>query len=76
MGVEDCLVLSVYVPKKSLDEKKLLPVMVWIHGGGFTEGSGNKDFYGPERYMDYGIVGFQFIKFISFHVFLIIESQL
>ena len=73
MGVEDCLVLSVYVPKKSLDEKKLLPVMVWIHGGGFTEGSGNKDFYGPERYMDYGIVGFQFI---SFHVFLIIKSQL
>ncbi|XP_026480275.1 esterase FE4-like [Ctenocephalides felis] len=54
VGAEDCLYLNVYVPKTS--EKSLLPVMVWIHGGGFFMGSGNSDMYGPEYLMDYGIV--------------------
>ncbi|CAH1785317.1 unnamed protein product, partial [Owenia fusiformis] len=35
---ESCLVLSVYTP--TLNEKANLPVMVWIHGGGFQIGSG------------------------------------
>jgi carboxylesterase type B len=35
---EDCLILNIYVPNNiSTSTKK--PVMVWIHGGGFTTGS-------------------------------------
>jgi para-nitrobenzyl esterase len=34
---EDCLYLNVYVPDDAGDEK--LPVMVWLHGGGFLTGS-------------------------------------
>ncbi|KGO47623.1 Carboxylesterase, type B [Penicillium expansum] len=44
-GVEDCLFLDVQVPRKILDspgkDRKLSPVLVWIHGGGFTSGSKN-----------------------------------
>lgn len=41
-GVEDCLYLSVYTPRPYASD---LPVMVWIHGGGFTNGQGES--YGP-----------------------------
>ena len=34
---EDCLSLNLWTPAKSSDDR--LPVMVWIHGGGFTAGS-------------------------------------
>ncbi len=35
---EDCLYLNIWTPWQEQERK--LPVMVWIHGGGFTEGSG------------------------------------
>ena len=34
----------------------LLPVMVWIHGGGLLAGNGNKHTYGPQFLMDEDVV--------------------
>ncbi|XP_057380572.1 carboxylic ester hydrolase-like [Daphnia carinata] len=56
-GQEDCLVLNVYTRSVG-SSNNLLPVMVWIHGGGFTTGSGNaeSDLYGPDYILDRDIV--------------------
>jgi para-nitrobenzyl esterase len=37
---ENCLFLNVYTPKRETGRRPL-PVMVWIHGGGFTGGAGS-----------------------------------
>ncbi len=50
MGNEDCLYLNIHVPKSALEETKHLPVMVYIHGGGFFSGTGNTG--GPRYFMD------------------------
>ena len=55
-GAEDCLFLNVYAPNYSIQPGANLPVMVWVHGGGFIFGSGGNDEYGPERIMEEGKV--------------------
>lgn len=39
IGNEDCLVLNVFTPSLEASAKK--PVMVWLHGGGFSFGTGS-----------------------------------
>ncbi|KAL8579566.1 hypothetical protein ACOMHN_025519 [Nucella lapillus] len=36
---EDCLFLNVFVPAQDVSEDRLVPVLVWIHGGGFIIGT-------------------------------------
>uniref|UniRef100_A0A1B6GS61 Carboxylic ester hydrolase n=1 Tax=Cuerna arida TaxID=1464854 RepID=A0A1B6GS61_9HEMI len=52
---EDCLFINVYTPQvKPVDG--LLPVMVWVHGGGFYAGSGNYNETGPDFLVGEGVV--------------------
>ncbi|KAH8285025.1 hypothetical protein KR054_004013 [Drosophila jambulina] len=53
-GVEDCLYLNVYRPKER--EGAPLPVMVYIHSGGFFSGTAHPVASGPEYLMDTGKV--------------------
>ena len=55
-GQEDCLFLNIYVPQKALENELKLPVMIWIHGGSLTVGSGKFDSYGPHSFMDEDLV--------------------
>lgn len=51
---EDCLYLNVWTPAKSPDEK--LPVMVWLHGGGFTTGTSAQSLYDGTNLARKGVV--------------------
>jgi para-nitrobenzyl esterase len=51
---EDCLYLNVWTAAEKADEK--LPVIVWIHGGGFSGGSGTVPLYDGEAMARKGVV--------------------
>ncbi|KAL1402740.1 hypothetical protein pipiens_019660 [Culex pipiens pipiens] len=51
IGSEDCLYLNVYRVK---EVRGLLPVMVFLHAGGFDSGTASPLTYGPEKIMDAG----------------------
>lgn len=51
---EDCLYLNVWTAAKSAKEKR--PVMVWIHGGGYTRGSGATPTYDGGNLAKKGVV--------------------
>lgn len=55
IGQEDCLSLNVYVPVNSFSNGNL-PVMVFIHGGGYYDGSGLPAIYGAEYLMKHEVV--------------------
>jgi para-nitrobenzyl esterase len=51
---EDCLFLNVWTPAKRAEEK--LPVLVWIHGGGFSAGTPAEKTYQGEWLAKKGVV--------------------
>jgi len=56
---EDCLYLNVWAPEKPAAPK--LPVMVWIHGGGFVNGGSSPAVYDGSAFARRGVV------FVSFN---------
>lgn len=51
---EDCLTLNVFAPAMKSDRP--LPVMFWIHGGGFVNGSGTAALYDGTGLAQQGVV--------------------
>jgi len=51
---EDCLSLNVWTPDPGPSAR--LPVMVWLHGGGYTGGSGSDEPYNGRAFVRDGVV--------------------
>ncbi len=49
---EDCLTLNIWSPRTA----RKAPVMVWIHGGGFTVGSGAAPYYDGSAFARDGVI--------------------
>ncbi|CAH2083284.1 unnamed protein product [Euphydryas editha] len=55
VGTLDCLHLNVYVPNQASSQNRL-PVLVWIHGGGFVHGFSNRYMFGPKYLVRHGVI--------------------
>ncbi|CAH0397388.1 unnamed protein product [Chilo suppressalis] len=55
MGSLDCLHLNIYVPSIANSQKKL-PVLVWIHGGGYRSGSAGRYLFGPKFIVRHDVI--------------------
>jgi para-nitrobenzyl esterase len=51
---EDCLFVNVWTPQNTA--KKLFPVIVWIHGGGFVNGGSSASIYDGTSFAKKGLV--------------------
>ncbi len=51
---EDCLYLNIWTPAKSVHEH--LPVIVWIYGGGYINGSASMPLYWGDRLAHKGVI--------------------
>lgn len=51
---EDCLYLNIWTPAKSADER--LPIIIWIHGGGYKNGSASMPLYWGDRLAQQGVI--------------------
>ncbi|XP_049938850.1 cholinesterase 1-like [Schistocerca serialis cubense] len=59
-GSEDCLYLNVFVPEEAAAAAnasgELLPVLAWIPGGAYQHGGASLAGFGPDFFLDRGIV--------------------
>lgn len=53
---EDCLFLNIWTPS-NINDKERLPVLVYIHGGGFTGGCGHEAHFDTPLWPLKGIIG-------------------
>ena len=54
-AAEDCLYLNIWEPGSAQAGQKL-PVIVWIYGGGFTQGSASMPIYGGQNLVKKGVI--------------------
>ncbi|XP_063367447.1 juvenile hormone esterase-like isoform X2 [Cydia amplana] len=77
---EECIHANIYVPLKSLpsrargESRPLLPVLVYVHGGGFGFGSGDPDAHGPQYLVKENVVVITFNYRIGAFGFLSLNS--
>ncbi|GAB1859605.1 Esterase FE4 [Camponotus japonicus] len=55
-GSEDCLYLNIFIPYIPGIQRMKLPVLVFLHGGGYYEGSSDSKELSPDYLMDQDII--------------------
>ncbi|XP_013141631.1 PREDICTED: cholinesterase 1-like [Papilio polytes] len=72
-GSEDCLYINVFSP--NITPTKPLPVMLWIHGGGFTSGSGSDEMFGPDFLIRHDVILVSFNYRLEVLGFLCLDTE-
>ncbi|KAK4879861.1 hypothetical protein RN001_008007 [Aquatica leii] len=74
-GSEDCLYINVYSPQHLGNSTELLPVMVWIYGGAFFNGSSGYDEFGPDYLLNENVIIVTFNYRLGVYGFLSTEDD-
>ena len=53
---EDCLYLNIWTPAKAIPAQEHLPVIVWIYGGGYNNGSASMPLYWGDQLARKGVI--------------------
>jgi para-nitrobenzyl esterase len=53
---EDCLYLNIWTPAKAKSAREHLPVIVWIYGGGYNNGSASMPLYWGDQIARKGVI--------------------
>jgi carboxylesterase type B len=53
---EDCLYLNIWTPAKATPAQEHLPVIVWIYGGGYNNGSASMPLYWGDQLAHKGVI--------------------
>jgi carboxylesterase type B len=48
---EDCLYLNIWAPRKLVEKKAHVPVIIYVAGGGFKEGGGHAEYLVPDQWI-------------------------
>uniref|UniRef100_A0A1L8DM61 Carboxylic ester hydrolase n=1 Tax=Nyssomyia neivai TaxID=330878 RepID=A0A1L8DM61_9DIPT len=72
-GEEDCLHINIFT--KTFNPNKLVPVMIYVHGGAFMRGSSTIDMYGPDFLLQKDIILFTFNYRLGAFGFLSIDDR-
>ncbi|XP_065210029.1 juvenile hormone esterase-like isoform X1 [Planococcus citri] len=56
LGGEDCLHMNIFTPQPPKMIRDLLPVMVFLHGGGYCCGSGSRKLYGADFLINHDVI--------------------
>ncbi|XP_044745324.1 uncharacterized protein LOC123307172 [Coccinella septempunctata] len=76
IGKEDnCLNLNVYLREMPKADSPLKPVMVWIHGGAFIQGSNRTELYGPDYLMREDVIQVSINYRLGVFGFLSLEDE-
>ncbi|KAJ2950807.1 hypothetical protein O0L34_g9073 [Tuta absoluta] len=74
VGDLDCLQLNVYVPDVASTSQSLLPVMVYIYGGGFTIGFSDRFLLGPKYLIQQDVILVTFNYRLGVYGFLCLDT--
>lgn len=73
LGASDCLTLNVYT--SDLSPRSLLPVLVYVHEGGFQMGSSSVDLHGPDYLLEQDVIVVTFNYRLGVWGFLSFENR-
>ncbi len=73
LGGEDCLAVNVWAPP--VERGARLPVMVWVHGGGFFRGAASEPLYDGASFARHGLVFVSLQYRLGIDGFLLFEDE-